>query len=339
MVNQSLRLAAWLALVLRADSLSSRGAQATNNPPPPFAVYGVMTNGQPAYQAKLLAQIDTWAYGLPERGRFFAVAGKGAEQVKRAGLIVEERCSDGRGGIACKEERLLEEGYLRKPEWFVILGEDNYVNSSRMEDELRQESMMYPDTPRVVGLLGCGQDTGDRFCAEVSQKGGLCGGGSYAINRAAMEALFHNGQDALRQEYAAYGPSPGDMASSCSLMRRGVAMGQIGGLAGNRIERKVEFKHVLQGKPAVLHYCTPDVMRWVSAWMTERPATEVQSLEAAAFPNGCCCSYRDSDLLRCEAEVHESTVFLSSTNGPADFAALAKAYVQERNEQLALPYV
>mmetsp|Transcript_17494 Transcript_17494/g.55071 ORF Transcript_17494/g.55071 Transcript_17494/m.55071 type:complete len:369 (+) Transcript_17494:96-1202(+) len=301
----------------------------------PGVLYGVMTNGLPKYQAKLAAQLQTWAAGVSRSGRFFSVAGRGAGAVAGAGLIVEDRCPDDASGIACKEERLVEEGYTRGAQWLVILGEDNWVDTVRMEEALRNHSTgRRGAAPTALGIVGCGK--GLSYCPEVTEFGGFCGGGGYAINRAALQALMKGGQDALRKEYADMAGVPGDIASSCALRQRGVQLMSMPSLEGNRIEKLTEFRNVLKMSPITLHYCTPDVMRWVQASVQGLPESEVQAREVAAFDGGCCCSWQPPDFTRCKQEVHSSPSQLQVQGSlpPLTWDDLRDTYIRERDGQL-----
>jgi len=264
-------------------------------------VYGVMTNGSPEYREKLAAQVETWAAGLARQGRFFSVAGRGSERLAAAGLVVQERCPDDKTGLACKEERLLEEGFRRGARWLVILGEDNYVDTARMEEALRNSSAgRQGAAPSVLGILGCGKGLG--YCDEVDQLGGLCGGGGYALNRAALEVLMQDGKVSLRQEYREDKGEPGDMASSCAFRERGIQLVALNGLMGNRIMKEGDFESALKTRPITVHYCTPNVMRWVHASLQGASKQEVSVLQAVAFDGGCCCAWQDEDLQKCKNE-------------------------------------
>lgn len=298
----------------------------------PDVLYGVMTNGFPDFRAKFVAQLETWAAGVARSGRFFAVAGRGAEPVAGAGLIVEDRCPDDGDGIVCKEERLVEEGYTRGAQWLVILGDDNWVDTVRMDEALREHSAgRRGAAPAVLGVVGCGTHFSD--CPEMTEFGGLCGGGGYAINRAALQALMKEGKHALRKEYAGMHTWPGDMASSCALRRRGVQLMNMPSFVGARIEKLTEFQDMLKMKTITLHYCTPDVMRWAQALSQGLPESEVQALEIAAFDGGCCCS---ADLKQCKQKVRPSLLQLRVLGGlpPLRLKDLRDAYIQERDRQV-----
>mmetsp|Transcript_17495 Transcript_17495/g.55075 ORF Transcript_17495/g.55075 Transcript_17495/m.55075 type:complete len:361 (+) Transcript_17495:75-1157(+) len=300
-----------------------------HKPDAPDIFYGVMTTGLPEYREKLAAQLETWAAGAVRSGRFFSVAGHGAVPVAGAGLIVEDRCPDDRSGIVCKEERLLEEGYTRGAQWLVIVGEDNWVDTVRMEGALRNHSVgLRGAEPAALGIVGCGG--GLAFCPEVTEFVGLCGGGGYAINRAALQALLKRGKDALRKEYAGMAAYQyGDVASSCALRRRGVQLMDMPSLHGWAIEKLTEFRHVLKMGPITLHYCTPDVMRWVQASTRGLPESEVQAREVAAFDGGCCRALQGKYLTKCKQEVRTSISALQVT-----WDDLRSTYIRERNAQL-----
>lgn len=328
-----LLLAAGLGRAACTKYLRHSEAKLEAGGPRASVVYGVMTNGLPEYREKLASQVETWAAGPLEERRFFAVAGKGAPASPAAGLIIDESCPDDRQGLVCKEERLIEEGYDRATDWFVILGEDNYVDTERLERVLGSRTA---STPVVLGITGCGKQT-TSTCHDVHELGGICGGGGYALSRAALEVLMADGRDALRREYKAYWGHPGDMASSCAFREKGIPLEQLQGLMGNRVQKLDTFKHIVGGSPLTLHYCTPNVMRWVHALVQRKPEAEVEVLQAAAFDGGCCCSWQDYELEACKQEAHEAAAQLQIPRfgGPPDWAALARAYVEERNALLA----
>lgn len=270
-------------------------------------VYGVMTSGGSEYREKLAAQAETWAAGLAAQGRSFAVAGRGYAALHAAGLIVESRCPDGRSGQACKEGRILEEGYKRGADWLMVLGEDHYVNTAELEAELRQRTNASGSAvPLVLGLLGCGKGGGEAwgYCPEVDRLGGICGGAGYAFNRAALRALMAGGAEALRAEFGTEW-MPGDMASSCAVRRRAIRLEDVSLGDANRNDREADFRELLARGMLTFHYVSPAVMRWLHASVQKRPVAEVRALQQAAFDGGCCCQ-EDLVLRLCQEKVRES---------------------------------
>lgn len=259
-------------------------------------LYGVMTNNKPEYREKLIAQLDTWAAGLPDQGRFFALTGTGGDTEGISGLIVSS-CSDGYNGIPCKEEQLIENGYKRGAEWLAILGEDNYVDTALFEKSLAARRS---DSPVALGLLGCKTDP--KFCPEAADKPSLCGGGGYVLNRAALAALLEPGADALRSDYDQGVGHQGDLITSCMLHRRGIDIAELSGLVGYRETHEKALMQLVQEGPLTLHYMTPWTMRWVHAQLIKKPDIEVKALEMEAFENGCCCWASESQKKQCEKE-------------------------------------
>mmetsp|Transcript_38135 Transcript_38135/g.121510 ORF Transcript_38135/g.121510 Transcript_38135/m.121510 type:complete len:254 (-) Transcript_38135:560-1321(-) len=129
----------------------------------PFVLYGVMTSNAEKYQAKLKAQLDTWAAVPVWEGRFFAVTGQGNNTLQVAdGILAPRKCWDDYGGVTCKEEEVLETGYDRGAEWLVVLGEDHYVDVPALESYLASRGNS--TEPLALGIVGCGKESKDGGC-------------------------------------------------------------------------------------------------------------------------------------------------------------------------------
>jgi len=328
--------------VLHATSLVQwRMTPADFQPKHARIIYGVMSNARPVFAAKRLAQVETWARGLPEQRRFFVVSGRGTPEVDGQGLIVDDRCRDDRSGISCKEARIVEEGYSRNADWLVILGEDVYVNTSWLEDTLiNHRGDVAGSKPVALGVLGCGKNWKknmklEAFCPEVERDGGICGGGGYAINRAALEVLMREGTKKLRMQYT-NGPEPGDMATSCALRQHRVELQPLDGLGGQRIESLLGWEQIFSaGGMFTYHYVTPDVMHWLDALVKHESATRVKDMKALAFDRGCCCSFTESELRDCQEKARvSSAVQLPNVTLLKLWKTMAARYVEERNAEL-----
>jgi len=125
---------------------------------------------------------------------------------------------------------------------------------------------------------------------------GLCGGGGYALNKAALTALQSGGWSQLLQEYQAYqrlGVPYGDVATSCVLSHRDIEVRQLyGGAAANSMMTLKSWQFWVEQKPLTYHEATPDVIRWLHGKLKGKSQEDVIALEAKAFENGCCC-WRD----------------------------------------------
>eukprot|EP00929_Paragymnodinium_shiwhaense_P002757 TRINITY_DN103041_c0_g1_i1.p2 TRINITY_DN103041_c0_g1~~TRINITY_DN103041_c0_g1_i1.p2 ORF type:complete len:321 (+),score=92.61 TRINITY_DN103041_c0_g1_i1:89-1051(+) len=261
-------------------------------------LYGIMTNNRPEYQAKLQAQLDTWAADALASKRFVAVTGIGSDlptDMDQKGIYMST-CDDRYKGVTCKEERLMEIGFAKGADWLVILGEDNYVDTKGLENRL---AFAKSDEPTVLGLVGDRTDT--QFCPEMSQQ--LFGGGGYALNKAALHKLLNSGQEELRSEYASGSGLQGDTVTSCALTRRGISFADLPGMVGARIMTEKSLLALTKKGPFTYHYLTPDAMRWLHATLQQRSEDEVHGLEQRAFVNGCCCASTAKEQKACEAAV------------------------------------
>jgi len=185
----------------------------------------------------------------------------------------------------------VEEGYHREADWLVILGEDVYMNTSWLEDTLINHRGAAAGSQLVaLGNLVCGRDlekiTKDKgFCPEVEKDGGICGGGGYAINRAALEVLMKEGTETLRGQYN-NGPTPGDMATSCFLRQRRVELQQIQGLDSTFPPKTLpDYEQRISSGGMFTYRCvTPDVMRWLDAIVKHEPVMHVEEdMKVLAF--------------------------------------------------------
>jgi len=327
----------------------------------PFALYAVMTSNTLAYQEKLATQLDTWAAQPRREGRFFAVTGVMSPEKKQeaaAGsgaasllwteasdiFVSPQHCQDTYQGVTCKEEELMEVGYDRSPEWLIILGEDHYVDVPHMEAVLHREQT---EEPKVLGLLGCGAGTHCQFCQQVSDNGGLCGGGGYMFNRAALKQVFESegGKDAVRKEYQEKAGTYGDMTTSCVAMRRHIPLTNLEGnvlvgwspLTENGYRTKLNLPE--DERPMVWHYSTPAVMRWLHVALKREeeqhpPFMSEEALAKAAFPDGCCCYHSAKEHEDCREKAIFGS-FLEDSLSAAQRHQLEKAhFIRSRNAEM-----
>eukprot|EP00928_Gymnodinium_smaydae_P043051 TRINITY_DN28931_c0_g1_i1.p1 TRINITY_DN28931_c0_g1~~TRINITY_DN28931_c0_g1_i1.p1 ORF type:complete len:346 (-),score=29.90 TRINITY_DN28931_c0_g1_i1:165-1202(-) len=271
-------------------------------------LYGIMTTNLPMYQDKLRAQLQTWASHLPNDGRLVVVSGAGhGVPLDLEGATFLTSCNDDYSGVTCKEERLLELAYERQPDWFVILGEDNYVDVARLEKRLET---LDTSVPKVYGILGC--EMNRKFCPEAADRKSICGGGGYMLNRAAINEIMKGGRDALRDEYARGSGLQGDLTTTCILRRRDIDVVNLPGLVGARVMNKRNLKKLAASSPLTYHYLTPAAMRWLHALRSGSPTDEVDTLEQQAFNRGCCCWYDLQSKQKCQERYASAYSFLST---------------------------
>lgn len=249
-------------------------------------LYGVMTCGV-ADKVKLIeAQLQTWAAQVYAEGRYFAMTGQGDFTLPRDkdAAWMRSPCKDTYDGLACKEFYLEREAFVRNADWLVILGEDNYVNTSLLEAKLEAYDSEHRDVdaPVALGLVGCEL----RQCPELPNDVSLCGGAGIMLNRAAVKALFSADADSLRSEYMAKSGQPNDVITACAVQKRGGTLMQFNdGLEANRIMTRSSLQAAIAKAPLVLHYITtPALMQWVYA------TTRGEDVEPeGAFDDDCCC--------------------------------------------------
>merc|ERR1719420_1975384 len=132
---------------------------ATLTKPAARVIFGVIANRKPNYMNVLKAHFDTWAPRVLSEGRYMAVVGAGNETLPQEyrSAFVETSCLDTYDGIACKEFENQQEAIRRNADWLVILGEDNYVDTKRMEEKLAKlyvDHLEYEASPIAAGIVG-----------------------------------------------------------------------------------------------------------------------------------------------------------------------------------------
>jgi len=280
-----------LALVqLRAGVQANAALEETSSKPKsaPKVVYAVFTSGRPAYRSKLEALMETWAAKPIKEGRFIAIAGRTYPKEWQSDHVVAVDCDDGTTSLSCKEAMLLVEGAKRGADWLFISGEDNYVDTDRLEQLISTQGKAYsPESKVALGCLGCGYGNRD-FCEGVQTKSGFCGGCGYAISRGTLAQMTANGTEALVNEYGGHGRQkmPNDMSTSCALYERGVDLHYMTHLMGGPTFGMKDFQRS-KDMYAVFHYVSPEVMRWYHGLKQGLPAQEMAKLQDMAFDRGC----------------------------------------------------
>eukprot|EP00928_Gymnodinium_smaydae_P002778 TRINITY_DN11004_c0_g1_i1.p2 TRINITY_DN11004_c0_g1~~TRINITY_DN11004_c0_g1_i1.p2 ORF type:complete len:399 (-),score=96.29 TRINITY_DN11004_c0_g1_i1:70-1266(-) len=207
-------------------------------------LYGIGTCGKAAAEAILQASLETWAHAIP-RERVIIVGG--SQDDGRQGLASEPLpCDDGPQGFGCKEATMLYRAAARArlvgADWLVVGQEDKYIRTRRLERHLGRQD---PSKRQVLAVYGCGRSwkfapesaggakprpKGWReppfSCEAVRRNGSICGGGTYAVSRAALEALQLEGRslaqfvEEMVSGSAAKGAS--DLMASCLFHKYGI---------------------------------------------------------------------------------------------------------------------
>jgi len=257
-------------------------------------IYGVFTSPRPKYAAQLQAVEETWAKQVPPR-RLLVVGVNGSNPditYKQAPW-----CQDGHvnnPGISCKEATLLSTGYELGADWVVVIGSDNYVFPRRFDKMLEHADKKIP---QILAIWGCG---GGKYCED--HKSGICGGGGYAISRAALDAMVGEGVDAGQRfiqesmhQAATIGGGWSDQVTSCIARRHGVKEVPLAGLYGWKLcepgrnacpfNEAVYRKHALFGDPKALtfHYITPQAMRRIHDMVQKSEIGEDGTAQKTSF--------------------------------------------------------
>eukprot|EP00928_Gymnodinium_smaydae_P007517 TRINITY_DN12699_c0_g1_i1.p1 TRINITY_DN12699_c0_g1~~TRINITY_DN12699_c0_g1_i1.p1 ORF type:complete len:276 (+),score=51.04 TRINITY_DN12699_c0_g1_i1:657-1484(+) len=196
------------------------------------------------------AQLHTWARGLP-REQLIVVGGPFDD--RHHGVIRDEddeyQCQESQASLACKEGLMLWRASKRVEStgagWLMVSQDDKYVWREELEEAMKRYD---PDTPQVLGSFGCGRawknnpdsDGGEKpfprgwsepeySCDDVYEKGGLCGGSTFLVSRAALRQIRRKGQKPadFAKEFATISKSRGgtsDIYTSCLMYDRGVPM-------------------------------------------------------------------------------------------------------------------
>jgi len=234
-------------------------------------IYGIFTSPKPKYAAQLQAVEETWAKQVPpQRLVVVGVNGSNPDIAYRHAPL----CQDGHvnnPGISCKEATLLSTGHELGADWVVVLGSDNYVFPKRFNEVLEHADKKIP---QILAIWGCGEG---KYCKD--HKSGICGGGGYAISRAALDAMMGQGVDAAQRfiqesmhQASTIGGGWSDQVTSCIARRHHVKEVPLKGLYGWKLcetgtlscpfNEAVYEEHALYDDPKALtfHYVNPEMM-------------------------------------------------------------------------------
>jgi len=270
-------------------------------------LFTIFTDSQ-FYDTRLKGVLNTWAKELPP-SRFMAVSDKKREypdfehdlyeKSELPGSDVEEtRCPHGHGkGGCCKviESQILAQQRMEKDpslEWAFFSDDDVYLQPNAVAAAVRAEAKKYKDLagkPLAFGIFGCGT----RTCS------GLCGGGGFALNRLALQALAQDNPAKLLNEEMAYCTQCeewADQASSMLWKEKGITLKTMKGLNGWFMEEDV-FKRQLKpgGSRLLYHYMhTANQMQVMhelftgekASYAEKGPCLEFEGHKACAASNG-----------------------------------------------------
>lgn len=223
------------------------------------------------YETRLPSILETWASKLDSSSLLIV----GDQDRQNPTVHAATGCkTDHHIGLTCKTGHslaLAAEQIGNRP-WAFVIDDDVYVNTSNLESLLKSR-----DASKLValGIPGCGTPHCD------DHQGGFCGGGGYALSRAALKALvdkpsatdFHNELLDMTKVFYPNETPWDDITTTCLMKRRGITVEKIDGLYGWRIpdtskaapdgKLSQTYKHAIHSSsplPLTFHYVSPQEM-------------------------------------------------------------------------------
>eukprot|EP00929_Paragymnodinium_shiwhaense_P011431 TRINITY_DN11710_c0_g1_i2.p1 TRINITY_DN11710_c0_g1~~TRINITY_DN11710_c0_g1_i2.p1 ORF type:complete len:274 (+),score=24.14 TRINITY_DN11710_c0_g1_i2:131-952(+) len=136
-------------------------------------LYGVLSSSKTVdLQRRLEAVMETWGKKLVDEGRLLVISDKLLDKYRGPGsAVVGTNCSASKAGLPCKELKLLQAAYEQRPQWLMVLGDDNWANTDAIDAKLAAT----PCAGACVlsACIGCGRKA---YCKYLEEQGGLCGG-------------------------------------------------------------------------------------------------------------------------------------------------------------------
>jgi len=194
-------------------------------------LYGIYTSNVSDYTHMLDAQFETWAKDLPRKD--IVVSGSHRDDAIEGLTSVPLNCSDAPSGQPCKEGTLLFRARARARErnadWFVSATEDKYIWTAELERALAR---LDSSVPVVYAVSGCGRGRENASfigCEEVYKNGGMCGGPTYVMSRAALDSITSKPDETYEEFMKEYLANVGvahasDIVTSCLLYKRNIPM-------------------------------------------------------------------------------------------------------------------
>lgn len=242
------------------------------------------------YDTKLPSILETWASTVD--GSSLLIVGD--QDLQNSTVHAATGClNDHNVGLTCKtgHSLALAAEMIGTYSWAFVIDDDVYVNTSNLEGELKKH-----DASKLVALgrPGCGAPHCD------DHQGGLCGGGGYALSRAALKALvdkptakdFQN--ELLDMTKVFYpGETPwDDVTTACLVKRRGITIENLEGLYGWRVpggstpapDGKLSSSyigaiHSVNPLPLTFHYISPEEMYTIQSQFMKPEPEKVSLLQ------------------------------------------------------------
>jgi len=226
-------------------------------------VYGLVGTTQPGKFAQQLRAVEeTWAKNVPpQKLMVVGATGSAPEITYSTAPLCQDLWTHEQPGLACKEATIIANAYQDGADWAVVGYPDNYVFPRLYEAALAK----YDSTkPQILGSYGCGKG----YCED--HEAGLCGGGTYAVSRGAMEAMVGTHQKAYIQEVNDAASTVcgnwSDIAISCVARRshvKAVVPAHIDGINGNIVEDKDIERLILSHRGLAFHRVTIQKMHQI----------------------------------------------------------------------------
>lgn len=243
------------------------------------------------YDTLLPSILATWA--SPLESSSLLIVGDVDQSVNSTSVVAATGCpNDHQVGLTCKTAHslALAADKIGSHSWVFVVDDDVYVDTSNLENELSKHD---PSKLIALGIPGCGTP----HCNDNG--GGFCGGGGYAVSRAALSELvdkptavdFHDEMlEFMHEEYLAPETPWDDITTTCLMKQRGIAIESIEGLYGWRMQDSpnpssslsAEYQDAIQSSsppPLTFHYIDSQEMYMIHKQFMD-PAPQETSLLA-----------------------------------------------------------
>lgn len=251
------------------------------------------------YDTRLTGILRTWGKELP-RERFMAVSDKkrvSAHGDEPGTQVEETRCPPHSHweGACCKwaEGVILAQRRMEsnpKLKWAFFSDDDVYLRPSAVATALRSYET---SQPLALGIFGCSTAGGCQ---------GLCGGGGFAMNRAAVQRMADEDPVTFLQEEMGYCQKCekwADQAISMIWRDKGVEMRQLPGLHGWKMKDTDFQEQLSNGSPNLLFHYQPNInqMESLHELFTGEKLLSVEDGPCAEFEGrrACAASSNPSD--------------------------------------------
>jgi hypothetical protein len=245
-------LPALFTCVRLQDSVAAPGTGSKNS----SVVFAITTSKRYPHVLNHRACLETWA-GNISRKQLLVIGGMPISD-KRAIYVAADNCADTHFGGACKDSMAIAKAAELKADWLVLVGDDNYVFTSNVKEELENHD---PSVPVIFGIIGCG--------SEKCSIGGLCGGGGQIFSRAMLQRMLSPSRMSFLEEHwvaSLHSGLWGDVASCTVASHHGGTIdGSLLGFHGWNMDAEERSAAItaVDPKPLTFHYMDHQTMHLV----------------------------------------------------------------------------